>query len=230
MPKRSQDAPGLSQGTQGRSRASTVRPGSVPRAPQGRSETTQRLPKADQGHRKSRPRAPGSVLKRKKSMPCRLLDQQIRFRSRGSLGKRSRIDVLSIFGWFRESDEPCFVSRLSAKTRVRPCVPCIDVQHRKTLKIDPKIDPKSSLKAARAHSPVDLGARTRSVERLRATRGDSGWLGRPRSVGKSGFVDRCWLEHARALRSSSISSAALVGQHRHRYICIHVCMCVHINI
>ena len=43
---------------------------------------------------------------------------------------------MSIFSRFRELGEPRFVSRLSAKTRVQQFVLGIDVQQRKTSKIE----------------------------------------------------------------------------------------------
>ena len=42
---------------------------------------------------------------------------------------------MSIFSRFRESGEPRFVPRLSAKTKVQPFLLGIDVQRRKTSKI-----------------------------------------------------------------------------------------------
>ena len=98
---------------------------------------------------------------------------------------------MSIFSRFGEPGESRFIPRLSAKTRVQPFVLGIDLQQRKTSKIELiKFDRKSSVEAACKHSLVGFDSRGRSVERLGATRGDFGWLGRPRSIGKTGLVAR----------------------------------------
>ena len=94
---------------------------------------------------------------------------------------------MSIFGRFRKSGGPRFVPRLLlAKTRVQLFVLGIDVQRRKTWKIDlNSIENRPSRPLG-----VSFDGRGRSVERLGATCSDSGWLGRPRSIGKAAQVAR----------------------------------------
>ena len=53
-----------------------------------------------------------------------------------------------------------------------------------------KFDRKSYVEAAWGHSPAGFDGRGGSAERLGATCGNLGWLGRPRSIGKTGPVAR----------------------------------------
>ena len=195
MPKRSRGAPAAPQDAQGASRDDLERLRCAPGASQEPPRDDQRVPKDDPARRKGRRRASGRALKRPKSMGSRLWERKHRVCSRGSLGKRSRSDAMSIFGRFRESDDTRFVPRLSAKTKVQPSVLCIDVQRRKTSKIDlNSIENRLSRPLGGTRQSVLTVERRQSSDsgRLAATRGGSDDPGRsarrPRSLGLAAWA------------------------------------------
>ena len=115
---------------------------------------------------------------------------KINFFPRGSFAKRCRCDVPSIFvdfRAFRKVCEPSKVPRLSAKSRVRPLAlratslaQCCLEKQRKSIPKSTRNRRKSRLGPSRAPLSVDFCRSKRLGRATPATRGDAGWLGRPR--------------------------------------------------
>ena len=182
---------------EGVSRASRERPGASP-APSG---SARRVAKGDPGRQKGRPGAPGSAPRRPKSTPSRVRERKNRVfcvqRIRKASSERFFVDFRR-FSLFRrslrtlESAAPASKNRgsaLRAPSRVARAM-----QPRKTTKIGPKIDPKSSKIASRGRSG-DIFGRLWSLEAARSS--DSKRLGATRTtrratrsdqVGRSGSI------------------------------------------
>ena len=209
------DAPGHPKSTQNRSRDHLGRPRVVQEHPEGvlgasrerhraspaLSRRARRVTKGDPARQKVRPGAPGSAPRRPKSTPSRIRERKNRAfcmqRIRKALSKRFFVDFRR-FSLFRrslrtlESAAPASKNRgsaLRAPSRVARAM-----QPRKTTKIGPKIEPKSSKIASRGRSG-DLfnrlwsleAARSSNLERLGATRATRRAT-RSDQVGRSGSV------------------------------------------
>ena len=206
-------------------KASRERLGSVSGRPRHAPGSPGGSPRAARDARRSARERPGMLRSRQNRRQVAPGSAKIDFFPRGSFAKRCRSDFPSIFvdfRAFRKVCEPSKVPRLSAKSRVRPLAlrvtslaQCCLEKQRKSIPKSTRNRRKSRLGPSRAPLSVDFCRSKRLGRATRATRGDAGWLGRPRRP----------LGLARWARPMGPSStrlpswqqlAGLVGQHRYR--------------
>ena len=168
---------GVQERPEGVSEASRGRPGASP----ARRGSVRRVAKGAPGRQKGRPGAPGSMPRRPKSTPSRVRERKNRVFSalcvREALSERFFVDFRRFLFFLQslrtlESAAPVSKNRgsaLRAASRVARAM-----QPRKTSKIDPKIDQKSSKIASRSVSGALFG-RLLSFGAARSS--DSGRLG-----------------------------------------------------
>ena len=189
MPKRSRDAPAAPQDAQGASRDDLECLRCAPRASKSLPGMTRELPRATRHAKKpvegARARAEATKIDGKSALGA-LTSSKFVWVARKTLSERCHVDFQQVSRIGRTSFRTAPVGK-NKGSAVRA-----GNRHAatKNLKNRAKFDRKSSVEAAWGHSPVGFDGRGTSVEQLGATRGNSGWLRRPRSIGHAAQVDR----------------------------------------